>query len=68
MSDEERTKLFTTTQVAEMLNTTPAYIRVILQRSPEFQPAMKLSDSWLWTMEEIDRLMKRRGKRQKNKH
>lgn len=42
-------------------------IRVILQRSPAFQPAMKLSDSWLWTMEEIDRLANRRGQRQKRK-
>lgn len=68
MGDQERTELFTTTQVAEMLNTTPAYIRVLLQRSPEFQPAMKLSDSWLWTRAEIDRLAKRRGQRQKRKH
>lgn len=51
-------KLYSTAEVAEMLGTSDAHIRMILSRHPELAPR-KIGRAWVWTEKEIERLRNR---------
>lgn len=48
-----------TEAVAKMLDTTPAYIRVLIRRNPDLRPKRKFGIQWMFTQEEAERLRHR---------
>lgn len=58
----ERKKV--SSEVAALVGLTPKYLATYLSRNPELRPAERLPNTdFLWTEDEIERLIERRARR-----
>ena len=58
---EDRQKLYTTQQAADMLGITDGRLRQLILRE-EATPAQRIGNSWVFTIDEIERLRTRKQK------
>lgn len=52
-------KLYSTTEIAEALSVTDAYVRILI-KAGKARPFRKVGNNWLFNQEELDRLRNRK--------